>query len=38
MIRKTLMSSVEELNDNFSLIELFIKSEKLEKKMELFGL
>jgi hypothetical protein len=32
MIRKTLMSSVEELNGNFSLIELFIKAEKLEKK------
>jgi hypothetical protein len=32
MIRKTLMSSVEELDGNFSLIELFIKAEKLEKK------
>ena len=32
MIRKTLMSSVEELDGNFSLIELFIRAEKLEKK------
>ena len=32
MIIKTLMSSVEELDGNFSLIELFIKAEKLEKK------
>ena len=31
MIRKTLMSSVEQLNDNFSLMELFVKAEKLEK-------
>ena len=35
MIRKTLMSSVEELNDNFSLIELFVKAEKLEKRWNL---
>jgi hypothetical protein len=32
MIRKTLMSSVDELDGNFSLIELFVKAEKLEKK------
>ena len=38
MIRKTLMSSVEELDGNFSLIELFIKAEKLEKKWSSFGI
>ena len=37
MIKKTLMSSVEELNDNFSLIELFVKAEKLEKKWSSLG-
>ena len=37
MIRKTLMSSVEELNDNFSLIELFVKAEKLEKRWNSLG-
>ena len=37
MIRKTLMSSVEQLNDNFSLMELFVKAEKLEKKWNSLG-
>ncbi len=37
MIRKTLMSSVEEQNDDFSLIELFVQAEKLEKKWSSLG-
>jgi uncharacterized protein involved in exopolysaccharide biosynthesis len=37
MIRKTLMSKVNELKNNLSLIELLVKSEKSEKKWKNLG-
>ena len=37
MIRKTLMSKVNEPKNNLSLIELLVKSEKLEKKWKNLG-
>ena len=38
MIKKTLLSSASHKNDNFLIIERFVKSEKLEKKWKRFGI